>query len=370
MALDPPSAHEAERALSAIGIVQTRAEHATEHITEVVDEREKEKIPKGEARVCKALGDGSCLFYCILGENDATKAGVLRGQLRAFAAFAATEKLGRSSSTVAEMLQHWGITVEGYGQMVQHPHCQGGEIELHLAANMLKMQLRVFTDQGDSWLEMAHYGVEGEVRRLLYTPDANGQCSHYDILQPKERWVQEQAMQAAERGRVEHKVQKAQERVGPKQKVAQREERMQANREQYEEQVKERRKRLTQESRDKGQESHNRQQHPDAGAQAILVNEEPATLDILTELNQGQKEQYCVCHKQYNNKEYYIQCSTCRGWFHPRCLGLTQAACEAERHSGGWKCGRPECADGSRQQGGTTKTQEEEGEALKEEGAQ
>ena len=101
---------------------------------------------------------------------------------------------------MAEMLQPRGTTVEGYCQMVQHPQCLGGEIELFLAANMLRMQLRVFADQGDSWLEMAHYGVEGEVRRLLYTPGANDQRSHYDILQTKERWVQEQALQAAGRG--------------------------------------------------------------------------------------------------------------------------------------------------------------------------
>ena len=66
------------------------------------------------------------------------------------------------------------------------------------------------------------------------------------------------------------------------------------------------------------------------------------TLNLLLEI--ANQEKYCVCQRPYNNKEYYIQCCNCQEWFHPKCLGRTQAQCETERVQGRWQCGRAYCA--------------------------
>jgi hypothetical protein len=314
----------------------------------------RESIPKGEARVCKALGDGSCLFYCILGDNDPAKAMALRAQIGAFAASNAQRTLGDTSTTLEEELQRRGLTMEGYIGMLQQP-CLGGEVELFLAAAMFGMQFKVFTDQGDHWGELVHYGTQGEVRRLIYSRGESAANSHYDILQPKERWVQEQELWTAEGKAADQKAQKTREgeRTGPKQTNKERENRIQASVEHQRDQARERRKRLTQESRDRG---HASSQGEPEGSEDTLALEV-----LLEEAHEG--ELLCVCRRPYNSKEYYIQCRTCLGWFHPRCLGLNQTTCEAERRGGGWHCVRVECTPAERPTAPTPDEQnaEEEG---------
>ena len=35
------------------------------------------------------------------------------------------------------------------------------------------------------------------------------------------------------------------------------------------------------------------------------------------------EELYCVCRKPYNPAFFYICCDICEGWFHGKCVGLT-----------------------------------------------
>ena len=124
----------------------------------------------------------------------------------------------------------------------------------------------------------------------------------YDVLQPKERWVQEQAMQTAEERAAEQRVQKMKEaeRLGPKQTNKERESRIQASVEQQRDQARERRRNQAQESRVRSQASL--QEGP-------KDNEETLTLDLLVEMAHT-GERYCVCQKPYNSREYYIHCLT------------------------------------------------------------
>ena len=50
---------------------------------------------------------------------------------------------------------------------------------------------------------------------------------------------------------------------------------------------------------------------------------------------------FCKCGSPENPREYWIQCTECRQWYHPRCIGMTKAQCEQERLSGGFVC--PDC---------------------------
>lgn len=47
---------------------------------------------------------------------------------------------------------------------------------------------------------------------------------------------------------------------------------------------------------------------------------------------------YCVCELPYNPDAYMVQCEACEDWFHPRCVGSTQAAVEP---AASFSC--PEC---------------------------
>lgn len=37
---------------------------------------------------------------------------------------------------------------------------------------------------------------------------------------------------------------------------------------------------------------------------------------------------YCVCELPYNPDAYMLQCEACEDWFHPQCIGYTQAQVE------------------------------------------
>ena len=37
------------------------------------------------------------------------------------------------------------------------------------------------------------------------------------------------------------------------------------------------------------------------------------------------KELYCVCQTPYDNTRFYVGCDRCEGWYHPQCVGITQA---------------------------------------------
>ena len=162
------------------------------------------------------------------------------------------------------------------------PGCRGGKMELFLAATMLGMQFKVYRDQGEHWREEVHFGSHGEVRRLLYSRQSSGTDSHYDILLVKERWAQEQALQAAELK--VHKMREV-ERVSLKQACKDRESRIQASMEEQRDQAKARRRKQTQESRIRGQASLQ-----------LAAGDSQETLDLLLEV--ANQERYCVAIQQ------------------------------------------------------------------------
>uniref|UniRef100_A0A0R3RXK3 PHD-type domain-containing protein n=1 Tax=Elaeophora elaphi TaxID=1147741 RepID=A0A0R3RXK3_9BILA len=42
----------------------------------------------------------------------------------------------------------------------------------------------------------------------------------------------------------------------------------------------------------------------------------------------GISELYCVCQTPYDDSQFYVGCDGCEGWFHPRCVGITQEEAE------------------------------------------
>ncbi|MFH4978510.1 hypothetical protein AB6A40_005219 [Gnathostoma spinigerum] len=40
------------------------------------------------------------------------------------------------------------------------------------------------------------------------------------------------------------------------------------------------------------------------------------------------QELYCVCRTPYDDSLFYVGCDGCEGWFHPSCVGITQAQAE------------------------------------------
>jgi hypothetical protein len=123
MSVDPPSAEQAELAIKEANN-RLQCEQRQEKESEEVGV--KERIPKTEALIWKAVGDGACLFYCIIGENDRAKAQALRGQVAHFVEENVDNQLGASSITVGEALQQRGLQVEQYTRMVKLPSTQGG----------------------------------------------------------------------------------------------------------------------------------------------------------------------------------------------------------------------------------------------------
>ena len=62
---------------------------------------------------------------------------------------------------------------------------------------------------------------------------------------------------------------------------------------------------------------------------------------IMESPSQQTPKVFCKCGSPENPREYWIQCTECRQWYHPRCIGMTKAQCEQERLSGGFVC--PDC---------------------------
>ncbi|VDK85720.1 unnamed protein product [Litomosoides sigmodontis] len=61
--------------------------------------------------------------------------------------------------------------------------------------------------------------------------------------------------------------------------------------------------------------------------------------DCAKEQKSSEQELYCVCQTPYDDSQFYVGCDGCEGWFHPRCVGITQE--EAEK-AAEYLC--PQCA--------------------------
>ncbi|KHN88716.1 Nucleosome-remodeling factor subunit [Toxocara canis] len=46
------------------------------------------------------------------------------------------------------------------------------------------------------------------------------------------------------------------------------------------------------------------------------------------EQKKSEQELYCVCQTPYDDSRFYVGCDGCEGWFHPQCVGITQAEAE------------------------------------------
>lgn len=54
------------------------------------------------------------------------------------------------------------------------------------------------------------------------------------------------------------------------------------------------------------------------------------------------ERRYCKCELPHNPDRSMVYCDSCRDWFHPECLGLTQEQVEATGdESDPWRC--PDC---------------------------
>lgn len=40
--------------------------------------------------------------------------------------------------------------------------------------------------------------------------------------------------------------------------------------------------------------------------------------------NANAKQLYCTCRKEYDGKEFMIECERCKEWFHGKCIGLNE----------------------------------------------
>ena len=330
MVIDPPSSMEAERAIR-----EATKDHSKMAMSNQGAEL-KERIPKAEASIWKAPADGSCLFYSLLGVADTAQAQALRGQVAHFVLQNSSETLEKSPVTIQEALSHRGLTVEGFAQMVVTPSMYGGELEIFFIAHMWQRQTKVFMDKGEHWEEVAHYGAAGELIRLLYTPRSPTEGLHYDRLWIKERWAVEIAQQAVEEHRRRHSLKEG-ERVPVKSTERETKERAEARANQFLDRAKEGRKAKAQEQREAVPVD---QVQGDESAEDAEAQE---TLSLLLEVAESTQTQYCVCQRPYNRQEYYIQCTKCLDWYHPKCLGRRRRECEAQRQTEGWTCGRMEC---------------------------
>jgi transposase InsO family protein len=141
-----------------------------------------DKIPKTEGRVCKARGNGSCLFHSVLESNDPKIAFKLRQVLSRYVAADWDTKLPGVDMTVGALVLSSGMSREGYLAQVVLSSYWGGEIELFLLAVMRKQIIQVYLDAGPDWQQCRSYGVEGPVARLFYHD------SHYDWIQLRSRF--------------------------------------------------------------------------------------------------------------------------------------------------------------------------------------
>uniref|UniRef100_F1KPU6 Nucleosome-remodeling factor subunit NURF301-like protein n=1 Tax=Ascaris suum TaxID=6253 RepID=F1KPU6_ASCSU len=46
------------------------------------------------------------------------------------------------------------------------------------------------------------------------------------------------------------------------------------------------------------------------------------------EQKKSEQELYCICQTPYDDSRFYVGCDGCEGWFHPQCVGITQADAE------------------------------------------
>ena len=152
----------------------------------------KEQIPKPLAQVWRACGDGACLFHSILQSNDPKQANELRIKLVDYAGKEGDTMILGLGITVRQMLEADGKSMANYLNELAKPTFWGGEPELVLLSQMLRLRIRVFKDAGDHWEEEREYGVAGSLCRLHY----NG--AHYNRIMAKEAWEKFAAQLAAE----------------------------------------------------------------------------------------------------------------------------------------------------------------------------
>ena len=113
-----------------------------------------EKIPKTEGRVCKARGNGSCLFHSVLQSNDPKIAFKLRQVLSRYVAAEWDTKLPGVDMTVGDLVLSSGMSREGYLAQLVLSTYWGGEIELFLLAVMRKQVIQVYLDAGTVWQQL------------------------------------------------------------------------------------------------------------------------------------------------------------------------------------------------------------------------
>ena len=82
-------------------------------------ERPKEVIKRGAGYLWMAKGDGSCMFYCVLGSNRSGEVAKLRKELASFVEAHRDDVVPKLGMTVADMLGMHGCTCEEYAQSVQ-----------------------------------------------------------------------------------------------------------------------------------------------------------------------------------------------------------------------------------------------------------
>ena len=126
----------------------------------------KENIPKKEGRIWWAVGDGSCLFYCIQAKNDKQGAMQMRKLLANFVAENWDRQWEIPHITTRDLVLSTGIaSKEAYLKEVVKESYWAGEVELVLLSKMTKSRLRIFKDSGKHWQEYVQYGDEGPLHR-------------------------------------------------------------------------------------------------------------------------------------------------------------------------------------------------------------
>ena len=177
---------------------------------------EGETIPKGQGSIWKAVGDGSCMFYCASETNDPAVAMELRTWIAEFVASNWDSVLEDAGITPGELLTSMGWQKDQYLQSITTVNHWGDEWELAFLSRILGKQLRVFREEKDAWVQIAKYGSGENLVRLLFTPENGMQKPHYDMIHLKEAWARERELIEEDNSwRAKHGEQ-AEERKGPK----------------------------------------------------------------------------------------------------------------------------------------------------------
>ena len=143
----------------------------------------KESIPKTESRIWTAMGDGSCMYYCVAGKNDQKEAQELRKRVAQYVEETWDKEINGVGIAAAKLLQDLGWTKEQYLRSVLTRAHWGDEPELVFLANITQQRIRIFQDAGEHWQELVQYGKQGPILRLLYVQKR----VHYDKIIVKER---------------------------------------------------------------------------------------------------------------------------------------------------------------------------------------